>query len=425
MVEVERPRRHRIRNYLIGLVSTILVVVIGIGVFLWIDVEEAERETAARQEKLAPFYRLPAGWRDQPVGALLRVEQLTDAPRGSRGWRILYRTERSDGSPAVSSGLVFAPKGAAPAGGRPVVAWAHGTVGMGDACAPSRTPDPPGTVPGLAFFLSAGWVVTATDYAGLGTPGIEEYLVGQAAARDVLNSVRAARNLADAGAGSRVALWGHSQGGHSVLWTKALAPTLAPELTIVGTAAAAPAAELPTLVSTSWNNIGGSLIGSEVLVAWPKSYPNLDVDAVWSPDNGNYRNIAYKCIIAGLIDVKLRSLFGESPLFRKDPIGVPSWRDVAVANIPPLPTTGPVLLVQGLADPLVLPGTNAAFVQAACAGGATLVADFIGDLGHLTAGIAGAPLAFTFFQQRFAGIPAGSTCGTHLPVAVTPPPKGT
>jgi hypothetical protein len=82
-----------------------------------------------------------------------------------------------------------------------------------------------------------------------------------------------------------------------------------------------------------------------------------------------------------------------------------------------MPTATPTLLVQGLADPLVLPGTNAAFVNAACRAGSTITADFIGDLGHMTAGVAAAPIVFTWFQQRFADLPAGSTCGTELPVA--------
>jgi hypothetical protein len=37
----------------------------------------------------------------------------------------------------------------------------------------------------------------ATDYPGLGTPGVHAYLMGESEGRAVLDSVRAARNLPD------------------------------------------------------------------------------------------------------------------------------------------------------------------------------------------------------------------------------------
>ena len=99
--------------------------------------------------------------------------------------------------------------------------------------------------------LRAGFVVTATDYSGLGTPGVERYLIGADEARDVLNSVRAARALTATGAGTRVAVYGHSQGGHAALWTGDVAPTYAPEFQIVGVAAAAPAATAISVAGSS------------------------------------------------------------------------------------------------------------------------------------------------------------------------------
>ena len=51
-----------------------------------------------------------------------------------------------------------------------------------------------------------------------------------------------AHELIASAEGDRLLLWGHSQGGHSSLWTGHLAATLAPELTLVGVSAAAPAA---------------------------------------------------------------------------------------------------------------------------------------------------------------------------------------
>jgi len=41
---------------------------------------------------------------------------------------------------------------------------------------------------------------------------------------------------------------------------------------------------------------------------------------------------------------------------------------------------------------------------------------FIGDLGHVKAGVAAAPYVFTWMQQRLADVPAGNTCKTTSPV---------
>ena len=95
--------------------------------------------------------------------------------------------------------------------------------------------------------LDRGFVIAATDYAGLGGQGMHPYLIGLSEARAVLDSVRAARQLPDAAAGDRFAVWGHSQGGHAALFTGEQAASYAPELKLVGVAAAAPATYLGEL----------------------------------------------------------------------------------------------------------------------------------------------------------------------------------
>ena len=93
---------------------------------------------------------------------------------GATALRMLYVSERPDGTPAASGGMLFIPDSPAPPEGRPVVAWAHGTLGMGDACAPSRSANPlQDTDNWLDQMMQLGWVVVATDYVGLGHAGTE------------------------------------------------------------------------------------------------------------------------------------------------------------------------------------------------------------------------------------------------------------
>jgi hypothetical protein len=64
---------------------------------------------------------------------------LTDA---SSCWLVLYQSQDVHGNQIATSGIIALPQTAPPAGGYPVISWAHGTVGVADLCAPSRdTPD--------------------------------------------------------------------------------------------------------------------------------------------------------------------------------------------------------------------------------------------------------------------------------------------
>ncbi len=91
------------------------------------------------------------------------------------------------------------------------MSWAHGTTGLGDAGSPSTQPDPareltlyfePGSetqidygIPGLQTFIDEGWVVVATDYQGLGSPGVHQYTVNRTNAIDAVTIVQAAQEF--------------------------------------------------------------------------------------------------------------------------------------------------------------------------------------------------------------------------------------
>jgi hypothetical protein len=64
------------------------------------------------------------------------------APKRAKAWKVLYRSTLHDGRAVAVSGLVIAPAQRAPREGRPVVAWAHGTIGGARRCAPSMPANP-------------------------------------------------------------------------------------------------------------------------------------------------------------------------------------------------------------------------------------------------------------------------------------------
>src|SRR5680860_268755 len=170
---------------------------------------------------------------DDHVACAQHVPQVPDQPGPVRIQR--WRAIRCDARRRVRPSDDIAP-----AGGRNVIAWAHPTSGVAPDCAPSLYPDRAGLIWNLRDMLSAGYVVVATDYPGLGTAGIHPYLIGESAGRAVLDSVRAAQHFSNSGASNRFAVWGHSEGGHAALFTGQLAARYAPDLKLVGVAAAAP-----------------------------------------------------------------------------------------------------------------------------------------------------------------------------------------
>lgn len=192
------------------------------------------------------FYESRAARLAGPPGSLIDAIEL-EAPAGIRAWAVLYRSIGIGGSPVGVSGLVVVPvlaPGLAAAGGLPIVAWAHGTTGLADACAPSRLgvmAEDDITVVSLA---RQGVVVAATDYEGLGTPGIHPYLVGVSEGRSVLDAIRAVRDLPEAHGGSHAAILGISQGGHAALWAAELGMSYAPDVQLVGVVAASPPIDL-------------------------------------------------------------------------------------------------------------------------------------------------------------------------------------
>ena len=248
------------------------------------------------------FYVAPDPLPDGKPGDIIRSEPLPGAPAGSQAWKVLYLSVGFDGSPTAVSGIVVAPTtattggttpgsapsgSAGPAGGRPVLSWAHPTTGVVDACAPSTMTDVFALIPGLETFLAAGYVVAATDYEGLGTAGVHPYLIGESEGHGVLDAARPPRNLPDTGAGDELLLWGHSQGGQASLFAGQLAPTYAPELKLVATAAAAPAGELQALLNDDSATGTGVVLGSYAVNAYQDLYgpehPGMSEDQVITP----------------------------------------------------------------------------------------------------------------------------------------------
>jgi hypothetical protein len=402
--------RHRfLRN---ALIAVVVVAGLVVGIVVHTNVKITQR-----QKSLQPFYDTSGLHTSGPLGEVVRSEPIGVHVDHGTALRILYRTQRSDGSMTFSSGMVFIPDNHAAGIPRPVVAWAHGTVGLGPQCAPSRSAHPVGDIAWVSSMLARGWVVTATDYAGLGTSGVSGYLVGDDEANDVLNSVRALKYIPSAHAGTSFAVWGHSQGGNSALFTAARAHSYAPELHLVATVASAPAAELIPLLNETYHSTLSWVIGPEVLTSWPATYRGLPVRSILTNAGyDNYRRVSQQCITSAAVEGVIRNAIRQR-FFNGNPVSSPRWKAIAQEETAPvLSPSQPLLVAESLTDQVVLPNTTALYIKRACAAGSDLTSLWLTDVGHIQLSSTIAPDVVNWLGDRFAGRPTAPTCDQPLPI---------
>jgi len=363
-----------------------------------------------------PFYQASESQVRGEPGTIIRSEPMMFAPAGAQAYRVLYRSTGLHGEPIAVSGVIVVPPGPAPAGGRPIVAWAHPTTGVVPHCAPSLAIFVFQQMAGLRQLIEQGAIVAATDYPGLGTAGPHPYLVGDSEARAVIDSVRAARNLAGAGAASEFAVWGHSQGGQASLYTGLIAKTYAPELHLVGVAAAAPATSLVMLMGDDFKTSGGKNLTAMTLWSWSRVF-GAPIDEVVVPDAmPSVDRLADECI-ESIFDIMARRQT-EKPL-EQHFLSVPNiatvdpWRTIAARNTPgTLPPGIPLFLAQGTTDTIVRPDVTRAYMQRQCKAGGKVSIMWVPNVGHGFVARDSADAAVAWMMDRFNGRPAPSDCGS-------------
>ena len=362
------------------------------------------------------FYVVPDDVGTGSPGELVRSERLVGAPEGAVAWRVLYRSTDARGDELVTSAVVVAPDGPGPDSRRPVVAWGHPTTGTAPRCAPSRGVDPFVLIEGLTDFIDAGYTVVAADYPGMGVAGPSSYLIGGTAAHAVLDSVRAARSIPDAGAGDDLLLWGHSQGGHAALFAAQEAGEYAPELTLRGVAVAAPAAELTDLLRADIDQVSGVTIGSYALDAYAGFYgpdtSGVELSTVLTePAQASIDAMSAMCLLGQqhALHALARPLVGD--FLTRDLATTAPWDELLAENTPGgAPIDVPVLVAQGLADRLVVPRTTDAFVERLCASGEHVEYRTYERIDHGLVAERALPAVRPWFEAVLAGDDVPNTC---------------
>lgn len=273
----------------------------------------------------------------------------TDLASLATGKRIKYASTDVAGNAIAVTGLVLTPRINKR---NKTVAWAHGTTGLADQCAPSTNQDVfwPEARAAVAELLNRGWTVAASDYPGLGTPSAHPYLIGNSEARAIIDSVRAARNL-DKTLSAQYAIDGHSQGGQGALFSGELASSYDGTLTLRGVVGIAPVSNVdliaPYIPGTP--NQGYLVMGLYGLAAVDSRFspfsvlakPAQDLTPVLQSGCLNEILAAYAPLTADQLLVG-----GALPQAVVDKLA--RWDNPAQAA-----PTAPILIVQGTADEAV------------------------------------------------------------------------
>ncbi|MGW5267113.1 lipase family protein [Rhodococcus sp. NPDC003994] len=326
---------------------------------------------------------------------------------------VRYRsTSARDGSPTAVTGVVFVPNGIPPAGGWPVVAVGHATSGTASRCAPSTHTGLLGSLPTVLPFLANGYLVTMTDYEGLGTSDEHPYLDARTAGYNVLDSVRAARAVTG-DAGARWVGYGVSQGGQAVWAANEAAANYAGELSLLGTISASPATDLSPIV----DEMTEGTLTEEQIVVLPSLIRGLQVV---HPDL--VRSDYLRGQLADRADV-FAACEGENTALQADiaarttPADYAPVDDAAAdrlrdwlrqARVPTSAASAPMFVGYGEEDRLTLPQWTIDAAREACELGSTVLLRGAPGQGHGILDFGAAPAEW--LRDRYAGAPAPSSC---------------
>jgi dienelactone hydrolase len=214
-------------------------------------------------------------------------------------------------------------------------------------------------------------VLVASDYEGLGTPGNYPYLSGAAEGRGVLDSIRAAEQLPNAGSAGDVVIAGDGEGGNAALWAAQIAHEYAPDLPLRGVMAIAPAAALPafvTAIDATPARLGVALIAAQGLHA---GAPDFDPGSYLAPAAvTDLARVDTECAAATIARYRNRA---PSSVVRRDPNQIRAVHELLLENSPGATNPRvPILILHGGRDAEIPASATAQLRTDYCAVGATV-----------------------------------------------------
>lgn len=397
------------------LASTALLV--GLSLSPLASAEQASADQAATPA--ASTSATPAQAADKP-GKLTASEPLPAAftlPDAGRALRITYLSTNGitgQGLVPVTAEVIL-PPGKPPAGGWPIVAWAHGTVGVADHCAPSNNPWTDRNRAYMSAWMKRGFAIVGTDYQGLGSPGPHAYLNTRVEAYSVLDSVRAAlASVPDLQ--NKIMIVGQSQGGGAAFAAASYAPEYAPDLNIRGTVATGvpymSQALLDHMTETGAHSTGfNPVVVYTLYIAQGLSGhdASFDPEAIFTPKGlAAYHEAADTCLHPMMDKAKADGLAFKNAM---KPGYLKALAPALEAmSYPTMKLKQPLFVGTGEVDKDVSPALQNGLVKAACAAGTVVQAHIYKGLNHDQTVNASLPDSAIFTKEVMEDQPVTPNC---------------
>jgi pimeloyl-ACP methyl ester carboxylesterase len=401
-----------------------------------------------------PFYENAASIKPEgALGQIVSQEEIATPVAGARAWRIAYISSDVAGRKTLVTGLVVAPVGAPPAGGRPIMAWAHGTTGSAQNCGPSQVTNPAKDLneyflmdgdswtdyglPSLQAFIDEGYVVVGTDYQGQGGGGRHQYAVAATQARDVIDSIRAVSYMKASGAGKKAVVYGWSQGGGAALAAASLPDyvarqgTASDHIELVGFVGLAPfdtavlaAGKAPDpaaadkamgeLTAAFDDNVFNFTHFAMNIWGTEAAYPELSLTDIFTDDGARALDRVFrdKCMHSAADTLNYAYSAQYKNLLNPAPKNAAAWMHALVqGSVVPVKPVAPVVIYWGTRDTVVPPVMGKLYQDQMCKlGGNVERVQLPGEQTHYTTPGSATPLFLPWVRDRFAGKPAMNGC---------------
>ena len=370
-----------------------------------------------------PYFSAPARLARFAPGELIRARRVAvtafELPVPADAWQALFRTSDRLGRPTVSVTTVIVPRSPWTGGGRrPLVSYQTAEDGVSTRCAPSYALSAGisggftgsySESPLVLSLLLKGWAVSVPDYEGMDS----QFLVGDVAAKGVLDGLRAARQVRGAGlAAAPIGMWGYSGGAFATANAAQLQPRYAPELDIRAVALGGLLGDVRSTIDA----FSGTVVGGAIpmgIHGFARAYPRMHLRSYLNPlGQREYDDSADLCVFEavprhpflaiadieafpGAFDIpKITAMLAEnSPVNRR---GAP---------------TAPVYEYHATLDEMAPIAPARVVLHRYCRRGVAVEyqEDLLGE--HLTELALGAPGAVAFLDRMFRGSPPVDRCG--------------
>jgi acetyl esterase/lipase len=196
-----------------------------------------------------------------------------------------------------------------------------------------------------------------------------------------------------------------------------MAKAYAPDLNLLGVAAAAPATDLTALMKGDFDTAGGKNITAMTMWSWSQVYGTPIrqlIDPTAMPAVEQLSNVCIESIFDLLVRRREEKPLESAFLTVSGITDVQPWRSLLAQNSPgPLPRNIPVFLAQGTTDNVVLPQITDAYMLRLCAAGSSVRFVSLPGVGHGFIARDSAAAAIEWMGDRFAGVRAPNDCGAR------------